>query len=105
VVEVIASLLVWVAEAWGSSRGAYQPPELYTCNLLTLHKHYYIVYHKNAKKQYLDVQFAPSNGSAASRLQESWDARAAGPGETQKPRDEGRTPRFCRNFHLRPFAV
>jgi hypothetical protein len=105
VVELIASLLVWVAKAWGSSRGAYQPPALDTCPLFILHKHYYIVYYKNANKQYIDVLFVPSNGSAASRLQGSWDARASGPGETQQPREEGRTlspvsPTRRRRYHL-----
>jgi hypothetical protein len=60
--------------------------------LFTLHIYYSIVYYKNAKKQYIGVRFAPSNGRAASRLQGSWDARAFDPSATQKPRDEGRTP-------------
>jgi hypothetical protein len=60
--------------------------------LYTLHIHYYIVYLKNAKKQYIEGLFVPSNGRASSSLQESWDERASGPGEARKHREEGRTP-------------
>jgi hypothetical protein len=60
--------------------------------LFALHIYYYIVYFKNAKKQYIEGLFVLSNGRAASSLQESWDERASGPGETRKHREEGSNP-------------
>jgi hypothetical protein len=49
------------------------------CILIELHSYCYIVYHKNANKQYIEGLFAPSHGSASPSLQGSWNERASGP--------------------------
>src|SRR5688572_18793899 len=64
------------------------------CTLIELHLYCYIVYHKNANKQYIEGLFAPSHGSASPSLQGSWDERASG------PRRDSEAPR--RGAHTTP---